>query len=99
MKGEFSNDDALSQILAGTGFVAQRHPSGSVVIVRATSSDAPALMKEAAAPAVSVSGAALETVTVTSSKIGGDVQNIPISITALSQEQLTQRKRRAAPIS
>jgi outer membrane receptor protein involved in Fe transport len=45
------------------------------------------------------SGAALETVTVTSSKIGGDVQNIPISITALSQEQLTRRKRRAVPIS
>jgi hypothetical protein len=32
---------------------------------------------------------ALETVTVTSAKIGGDVQNVPISITALSQEQLT----------
>jgi iron complex outermembrane receptor protein len=97
VKGDLSNYDALSQILAGTGFVAQRHPSGSVGIVRATSSDAPTLMKEAAAPAVSVSGAALETVTVTSSKIGGDVQNIPISITALSQEQLTQTQTAGGP--
>ncbi len=43
------------------------------------------------------SGAALETVTVTSSKIGGDVQNIPISITALSQEQLTQTQTAGGP--
>ncbi|HSZ75201.1 MAG TPA: TonB-dependent receptor [Rhizomicrobium sp.] len=97
VKGDLSNYDALSQILAGTGFVAQRHPSGSVGIVHATSSDAPVLLKEAATPAVSVSGAPLETVTVTSSKIGGDVQNIPISITALSQEQLTQTQTAGGP--
>src|SRR5262249_2792983 len=36
-------------------------------------------------------------VTVTSSKIGGDVQNIPISITALSQEQLTATQTAGGP--
>ncbi len=35
--------------------------------------------------------------TVTSSKIGGDVQNIPISITALSQEQLTATQTAGGP--
>ena len=45
----------------------------------------------------SASSAALETVTVTSSKIGGDVQNIPISITALSQEQLTATQTAGGP--
>ncbi len=35
--------------------------------------------------------------TVTSSKIGGDVQNIPISITAMSQEQLTQTQTTGGP--
>jgi hypothetical protein len=47
--------------------------------------------------ALSGQGAALETVTVTSSKIGGDVQNIPISITALSQEQLTATQTAGGP--
>ena len=54
-------------------------------------------MHIAAAPAPTVSGASLETVTVTSSKIGGDVQNIPISITALSQEQLTATQTAGGP--
>ncbi len=55
------------------------------------------LTQIAAAPAASISGAALETVTVTSSKISGDVQNIPISITAMSQEQLTATQTTGGP--
>ncbi len=42
--------------------------------------------------------AAVETVTVTSSKLGGaDVQSIPIAITALSQEQLTSTQTAGGP--
>ena len=51
----------------------------------------------AAVDAPAASSAALETVTVTSSKIGGDVQNIPISITAMSQEQLTATQTTGGP--
>ncbi len=41
---------------------------------------------------------AVETVTVTSSKLGGaDVQSIPIAITALSQEQLTSSQTTGGP--
>src|SRR6201999_1429926 len=48
---------------------------------------------QASAPRPSV-----ETVTVTSSKLGGaDVQSIPIAITALSQEQLTQTQTAGGP--
>ncbi len=84
--GNFSANDALYQLLKGTGFVAHVDSSGLIGIVR----DNPALIDQprlqtAAASVSTVSGASLETVTVTSSKIGGDVQNIPISITALSQ--------------
>ncbi len=44
------------------------------------------------------SRSAVETVTVTSSKLGGaDVQSIPISITALSQEQLTATQTNGGP--
>jgi iron complex outermembrane recepter protein len=101
-KGELSPDDALLHILAGTGFVMHRHASGMVGIVRSDSradnlpsGDGLARMTAATAPASS--GAALETVTVTSSKIGGDVQNIPISITAMSQEQLTATQTAGGP--
>ncbi|HEY5237792.1 MAG TPA: TonB-dependent receptor [Rhizomicrobium sp.] len=96
--GNFSSDDALLHLLAGTGFVVHRHSAGSVAIVRdeRAETDLPSL-HIAAAPAASVSGASLETVTVTSSKIGGDVQNIPISITALSQEQLTATQTAGGP--
>ncbi|HSZ74436.1 MAG TPA: TonB-dependent receptor, partial [Rhizomicrobium sp.] len=96
-RGDLSNDDALEHILAGTGFVVHRH-SGSMAIVRGNQqADDTVEMHLAAAPAPAASGSPLETVTVTSSKIGGDVQNIPISITAMSQEQLTQTQTAGGP--
>jgi len=98
VKGELPPDLALSRILKGTGFVSAQDISGGVMIVPGkTTRDNLAPMHIAAASAPTVSGAALETVTVTSSKIGGDVQNIPISITALSQEQLTSTQTAGGP--
>ena len=98
--GEFAPDDALMHILAGTGFVA-RHKMGAAIIMRGNATSQldtrDDLTQIAAAPTASVSGASLETVTVTSSKIGGDVQNIPISITALTQEQLTATQTTGGP--
>jgi iron complex outermembrane receptor protein len=98
--GNLSSDDALLRILSGTGFVVHHHSSAGITIVRGDTSAS--VMDEtrlniAAAPAPTAQGAALETVTVTSSKIGGDVQNIPISITALSQEQLTATQTAGGP--
>jgi iron complex outermembrane receptor protein len=98
VKGDLSAVDALSRILAGTGFIPRRHPDGTVVVVREVSSSGTGPSIDIAATAApTVPGAALETVTVTSSKIGGDVQNIPISITALSQEQLTATQTAGGP--
>ena len=92
-----SSEEALSHILAGTGFVTRRD-SGAVVIVRGRQSSEIYHAQFAAATTPAVSGAALETVTVTSSKLGGaDIQNIPISITALSQEQLTATQTAGGP--
>ena len=98
--GDLSADRALSHILSGTGFVAHRDPSGMIAIIRSgRSSDASDVMiaplqLAQAAPA----RAAVETVTVTSSKLGGaDVQSIPIAITALSQEQLTATQTAGGP--
>src|SRR5580692_4103651 len=98
VKGNYSADDALSHILAGTGFVIHRHASGAIGIAHNDSrADDQPYIHIAAAPVAASPGASLETVTVTSSKIGGDVQNIPISITAMSQEQLTATQTAGGP--
>ena len=94
--GDYSVDEALTQILDGTGFVAH-HKSGASIIVRGRSSSADdsvqSLQMAQAAPA-----RAIETVTVTSSKLGGaDIQTVPIAITALSQEQLTATQTAGGP--
>src|SRR6185312_4409999 len=96
-RGDYTADQALSHILADTGFNVHRRPSGALVIVRdqQSSTTIPSLELAQAAPAPRQ---AVETVTVTSSKLGGaDVQSIPISITALSQEQLTATQTTGGP--
>ncbi len=99
VKGNLSTDGALIQLLKGTGFAFSRDSSGVVAIVpngrssSATDEIAPVQLAQA-----SPARAAVETVTVTSSKLGGaDVQSIPISITALSQEQLTATQTNGGP--
>src|SRR6185312_8791489 len=99
-KGNLSTPDALWRILRGTGFVPSRNPSGVIEIVRQQHSSAetqsvPAIQLAQATPS---QRASVETVTVTSSKLGGaDVQSIPIAITALSQEQLTATQTAGGP--
>ena len=96
-QGNFSDSEALSRILKGTGFVAKPDSSGIVGIVHEAHSDTtitPITLAQAVPPA----RATVETVTVTSSKLGGaDVQSIPIAITALSQEQLTASQTNGGP--
>ncbi|HTO39524.1 MAG TPA: STN domain-containing protein, partial [Rhizomicrobium sp.] len=97
--GALAPEDALGRILKGTGF-SMHHESGAIAIVRDRSSlnsaneVAPMHLAQASLPART----AVETVTVTSSKLGGaNVQSIPISITALSQEQLTSTQTAGGP--
>jgi len=96
VRGDLPAVDALSRILSGTGFTARRDSSGVIGIVPEAHSqlDVTPIQLAQAAPA----RAAVETVTVTSSKLGGaDVQSIPIAITALSQEQLTATQTAGGP--
>jgi outer membrane receptor protein involved in Fe transport len=95
VKGNLSADDALTKLLSGTGFV-PRHQDGAVMIVPSSASQLETPMQLAQANPAPRS--AVETVTVTSSKLGGaDVQSIPIAITALSQEQLTATQTAGGP--
>jgi len=102
VKGELPSEVALAHILKGTGFVPSPDPAGGVSIIRGKqnaqprSSDEPvARLADAATPAHAASS--VETVVVTSSKIKGDIQTVPIAITALSQEQLTSRQIAGGP--
>ncbi|HVT24474.1 MAG TPA: TonB-dependent receptor [Rhizomicrobium sp.] len=99
VKGDLPATDALSRLLSGTGFVIHRNSSGALGISRGQSSEAmpvgdiPMQLAQAAPVRQSV-----ETVTVTSSKLGGaDVQSVPIAITAMSQEQLTATQTAGGP--
>jgi len=94
-KGNFSPDTALSRILKGTGFIESRDKSGAIGIMKGAMLDEAHFEIAQATPATRQ---AVETVTVTSSKLGGaDVQSIPIAITALSQEQLTATQTAGGP--
>jgi len=101
IRGDFSNDAALNHLLSGTGFVAEHRAGGTIAVVRGheQSSDAGNRLSDfQLAQAAPAPRAAVETVTVTSSKLGGaDVQSIPIAITALSQEQLTATQTAGGP--
>jgi len=96
--GDLSPDAALSRLLKGTGFVPSRDQSGTINILRGAQQSSevaiPSMLLAQAVPAPR----SVETVTVTSSKLGGaDVQSIPIAITALSQEQLTASQTTGGP--
>jgi iron complex outermembrane recepter protein len=97
-KGEFTATAALSRILDGTGFAMQRDQSGAVAIVRASAEQTkPAAETKIADATPFHAESSVETIVVTSSKIKGDIQTVPIAITALSQEQLTSRQIAGGP--
>ncbi len=98
VKGLLSTDDALSRILHGTGFVARDEQGGIVIVHESGARSEADVQPVTLAQAAPLARSAVETVTVTSSKLGGaDVQSIPISITALSQEQLTATQTAGGP--
>ncbi|HVZ68321.1 MAG TPA: TonB-dependent receptor [Rhizomicrobium sp.] len=98
VKGALSPDEALARILKGTGFIVHRDYSGAIAIVPGQSSEVQPVQPFVLAQATPSPRTSVETVTVTSSKLGGaDVQSIPIAITALSQEQLTATQTAGGP--
>ncbi len=99
VRGDLPADAALAKILAGSGLAVHRHEFGVLAIVRGKSAevDFDVIQMQLAQAAPAAHGP-VETVTVTSSKLGSaDVQSIPIAITALSQEQLTATQTTGGP--
>ncbi len=85
VSGEISSDDALSRILSGTGFSTRRTSSGAIGIVtgRSSANQINPLQLAQATP-----GGRIEEVLVTARRREEAIENIPISITALSAEDL-----------
>ena len=96
--GDLTADVALAHILSGTGFAARQQYGAIAVVHQGTSVGAPVPHRSAdTTPLEMAAAASVETVVVTSSKIKGDIQTVPIAITALSQEQLTSRQIAGGP--
>ena len=84
--GDMPADAALSNLLRGTEFTVRRE-ADAIAIIRGASSQNVPLESSDTKLAQVAPPKSIETVTVTSSKLGGaDVQSIPISITALRQQ-------------
>jgi outer membrane receptor protein involved in Fe transport len=98
-KGNLPADQALSRILAGTGLMPHQD-AGVVEIIRGNQSSEAAQAENTSVQLAQLSprNTSVETVTVTSSKLGGaDVQSVPIAISAFSQEQLTATQTAGGP--
>ncbi|HEV2561058.1 MAG TPA: TonB-dependent receptor [Rhizomicrobium sp.] len=92
--GDYSPEVALAHILRGTGFSAKTDSAG---VIQVMSQPTVAVSETHLAQAAPARAAGIESVVVTSSKIKGDIQTVPIAITALSQEQLTSRQIAGGP--
>ena len=88
-RGALSPDAALNQILAGANMVVRRDPSGALAIVKAEPSPQlqPASAQAQAAQADD-DGSRLEEIIVTSSKRAERLQDVPISVTAVTKDVL-----------
>ncbi len=101
VKGDVSAEVALAKILKGTGFVATPGLSGVMEIVPDRKKTSEAVepvtrLADAATPAHAAAG--IESVVVTSSKIKGDIQTVPIAITALSRSSSPRARLQAGLI-
>ena len=97
-KGDYTETAALTQILSGTGFTTKMMPANTIGIVpqQAAPVDRVAqALKQAVAPPPQQTG--LETVVVTAQNKSEDIQTVPIAVTALSQQQLTERQIAGGP--
>jgi iron complex outermembrane receptor protein len=102
-RGDYTETAALTQILRGTGFTTQTMSSNAIGIVpqqqpkpQPVEQLAQAARRAPAAPMPAASGA-IETVVVTAQHKSENIQQVPIAVTALSQQQLTERQIAGGP--
>jgi iron complex outermembrane receptor protein len=99
-KGDYTEIAALTQILRGTGLSAQTMPLNAIGIVVQRPAPVERLAQAARRAPVApmpAAPAAVETVVVTAQHKSENIQQVPIAVTALSQQQLTDRQIAGGP--
>jgi len=95
-KGDYTDVAALTQLLRGTGFTTQPLSSSAFTIV--PQQKQPVEVAQAAPRrAPTPTAPSVETVVVTAQHKSENIQQVPISVTALSQAQLTDRQIAGGP--
>ncbi len=88
-QGALGSDDALALVLAGTGLEVKRHASGAVAIVQAG--------EGGSGPQSASAGGDVDALIVTAQKREENIQDVPIAISAFTQEDLTNRQVAGGP--
>ena len=92
VQGALSPDEALAVVLADTGLEIRRHSSGAVAIVQAGEGGGGPQSGSAAG-----GGAEVEALIVTAQKREEDIQDVPIAISAFTQETLERAQIAGGP--
>ena len=90
LKGAYTPDQALAMLLAGTGLVAERTPGGVVTIRGVDQAPQSGSASDGADGTV-------DTLVVTAQKREEDIQDVPIAISAFTQEQLERSQVAGGP--
>ncbi|HEX6866717.1 MAG TPA: TonB-dependent receptor, partial [Caulobacteraceae bacterium] len=88
LKGQLSSDAALMALLDGTGLSVRKTAANSVMIVSA---------QDPQGGSAAGGGATVEALIVTAQKREEDIQDVPIAISAFSQEDLTRAQIAGGP--
>jgi iron complex outermembrane receptor protein len=101
VKGDYTETAALTQILRGTGLATQTMSPNAIGIVAQRPAPvgrlAQAAPRRAPAAPMPAAPATIETVVVTAQHKTENIQQVPIAVTALSQQQLTERQIAGGP--
>jgi iron complex outermembrane receptor protein len=89
LKGDYTASQALAMLLGDTGLVAQRNADGVVLITKADSGPQ--------SGSAAGGGAEVEALIVTAQKREEDIQDVPIAISAFTQEQLERSQVAGGP--
>jgi len=90
VSGELSSDEALARLLEGTSLKVRRDPSGLIAVASAETADPQS-------GSAAGGGAEVEALIVTAQKREEDIQDVPIAISAFTQETLTERQIAGGP--
>ncbi|HEX6865595.1 MAG TPA: TonB-dependent receptor [Caulobacteraceae bacterium] len=90
LQGAYTADEGLAMLLAGTGLMAERTPAGILRIVDASDPQSGSAAGDGADGTV-------EALIVTAQKREEDIQDVPIAISAFTQEDLTRSQVAGGP--